>query len=109
MQDWTTDLFALTLQERWISAGVISNEFVVCQTDCPVSTINNPTIDRNHLDGALYVDVGASYKFTPAVQGYVKVDNVFNKDAATVPSDVTNPGLYDVVGRAFRVGMRANF
>ena len=109
VQDWTTDLFSMTLQERWISAGVISNEYIVCQTNCPVSTIDHPTIDRNHLDSAFYVDISASYKFTDAVQGYVKVDNMFNKDAATVPSDITNPGLYDVVGRAFRVGMRANF
>jgi iron complex outermembrane receptor protein len=109
VQDWTTDLFSMTLQERWISAGVLSNEYIVCQTNCPVSTVNNPTIDRNHLDSAFYVDISASYKFTNAVQGYVKVDNLFNKDAATVPSDITNPGIYDVVGRAFRVGMRANF
>lgn len=109
VQDWTTSLFSLTVQERWISAGVISNEYIVCQTNCPISTINNPTIDRNHLDSAFYVDLSASYKFTKAVQGYVKIDNVFNRDAATVPSDITNPGIYDVVGRAFRVGMRASF
>jgi iron complex outermembrane receptor protein len=109
VQDYTNDKFALTLQERWFSAGVLANEYVVCSTNCPVSTVNNPTIDRNRLDGALYLDFSTSYKFTPAVQGYVKVDNFLNKDAGTVPSDITNPGLYDVVGRVFRVGMRANF
>jgi outer membrane receptor protein involved in Fe transport len=108
-QDWSTDTFSFTVQERWFSAGVLSNEYVVCSTNCPLSTVNNPTIDYNHVPGALYVDLSASYQFTPGFQGYAKVDNVFNRDAETVPGNITTPTLYDVVGRAFRLGVRANF
>ncbi|MET4663621.1 TonB-dependent receptor [Sphingomonas sp. PvP056] len=108
-QDYSLGNLTVTAQERWISAGVISNEFIVCQTNCPVSTVNNPTVDHNRIAGALYVDFGAAYKFTKAVQGYIKIDNAFNKDAANVPADSTTPSLYDVSGRVFRVGMRANF
>ncbi|MDF0487889.1 TonB-dependent receptor [Sphingomonas sp. H39-1-10] len=108
-EDWSTDDVSFTLQQRWFSAGVLANEYVVCSTDCPVSTVNNPTIDRNRLAGALYVDISASYRFAKGLQAYVKVDNLFNKDAATVPSDITNPGLYDVIGRMYRFGVRANF
>ncbi|MBW6532551.1 TonB-dependent receptor [Sphingomonas sp. RRHST34] len=108
-QDWSTDTVSFTVQERWFSAGVFSNENIVCQTNCPVSTVNHPTYDYNRVPGALYVDLAASYRFTPAFQAYAKVDNVFNRDGETVPGNITTPTLYDVVGRAFRLGLRANF
>ncbi|WP_218018818.1 TonB-dependent receptor plug domain-containing protein [Novosphingobium rosa] len=109
VEDYSTDRFSFTLQQRWFSAGVLANEYIVCQSNCPVSTVNHPTIDRNYLPGALYVDLSTSYKITKNIQAYVKVDNLFNKDAATVPSDITNPGLYDVIGRMYRFGIRATF
>ncbi len=109
VEDYTTDKFSLTLQQRWFSAGVLANEYIVCQSNCPVSTVNHPTIDSNYLPGAMYVDVSAAYNVTKNVQAFVKVDNLFNKNAATVPSDITNPGLYDVIGRMYRFGIRANF
>jgi iron complex outermembrane recepter protein len=108
-QDWSNDKVAVRFQERWFSAGVLSNEYVVCTTGCPVSTVNNPTIDYNRVPGALYVDFSLSYQVTPKVQTYFKVDNLFNRDAANVPGNVTTPTLYDVIGRAFRIGVRANF
>jgi outer membrane receptor protein involved in Fe transport len=109
VEDYTTDKFSLTLQQRWFSAGVLANEYIVCQSNCPVSTVNHPTIDSNYLPGAMYVDVSAAYNVTKNVQAFVKVDNLFNKNASTVPSDITNPGLYDVIGRMYRFGIRANF
>ncbi|WP_244501406.1 TonB-dependent receptor plug domain-containing protein [Sphingomonas gellani] len=108
-QDYSTDLFSFTLQERWFSAGVLSNENIVCSTNCPVSTVNHPTYDYNRVPGAFYLDVSTSYKFTPHISGYFKIDNLLNRDAETVPGNITTPTLYDVVGRAFRLGFRANF
>ncbi|MGF7154869.1 outer membrane receptor protein involved in Fe transport [Novosphingobium gossypii] len=108
-QDYSTDKFSVRFQERWFSAGVLSNEYVVCTSNCPVSTVNNPTIDYNRVPGAFYVDFSTSYQLTDAVQAYFKVDNLFNKDAANVPGNVTTPTLYDVIGRAFRIGVRADF
>ncbi|PNU02238.1 TonB-dependent receptor [Novosphingobium guangzhouense] len=108
-QDYSTDKFSVRFQERWFSAGVLSNEYVVCTSNCPVSTVNNPTIDYNHVPGAFYVDFSTSVQVTPEVEAYFKVDNLFNRDAENVPGNVTTPTLYDVIGRAFRVGMRANF
>ncbi|MEB3090144.1 hypothetical protein, partial [Parvimonas sp. M20] len=78
---------------------------VVCQTSCPVSTGNHPTIDYNKMKGAFYVDVGASFKITDAVSIYGKVDNLFDKDPVASPQTNTgldiNPALYDTLGRIY--------
>jgi outer membrane receptor protein involved in Fe transport len=113
IQTYDTDQFSLLVQERWFSDGVFGNQYVVCQTNCPVSTGNHPTIDRNFMPGAFYVDVGGSYKVTSGVQAYFKVDNLFNVDPAPAPQTNTgldvNPALYDTIGRTYRIGMRLTF
>ncbi len=113
IQTYDTDKFSLLVQERWFSDGVFGNQYVVCSTGCPVSTGNNPTIDRNFMPGAFYVDVGGSYKVTRGLEGYFKVDNLFNVDPAPSPQTNTgldvNPALYDTIGRTYRIGVRLNF
>ncbi|WP_294333430.1 TonB-dependent receptor [uncultured Sphingomonas sp.] len=113
IQSYDNDRFSLLVQERWFSDGVFGNQYVVCQSGCPASTGNNPTISRNFMPGAFYVDVGGSYKVTTGVQAYFKVDNLFNVDPAPSPQTNTgldvNPALYDTIGRTYRVGVRFNF
>jgi iron complex outermembrane receptor protein len=103
----------LTLSERWISNGVYSNEFIECQTNCPVATVIHPTIYDNHQPGATYLDFGASYKLSEKLTAYFKVDNLLNRDPVPSPqTNVTygvNPVLYDVLGRQYRGGLRYNF
>jgi iron complex outermembrane receptor protein len=67
-----------------------------------------PTIDRNFMPGAFYLDVGGTYNITKQVSGYLKVDNVFDHDPAASPQSA-NPALYDIVGRIYRVGVRFSF
>ncbi|WP_336966516.1 TonB-dependent receptor plug domain-containing protein [Sphingobium aquiterrae] len=112
-QSWDTDTFGLTLTQRWFSDGTFNNEYVVCQSSCPVSTVNNPTVDFNHMKGAFYFDIGGTYHVTEAVTAYFKVDNLFNRDPTPSPQtnagiDV-NPALYDLLGRMYRVGVRFKF
>jgi iron complex outermembrane receptor protein len=113
VQSWENDKLALTLSERWISAGVYSNEFIECQTNCPVATVIHPTIYDNHQPGATYLDFGASYKLSEKLTAYFKVDNLLNRDPVPSPqTNVTygvNPVLYDVLGRQYRGGLRYNF
>ncbi|WP_241127822.1 TonB-dependent receptor plug domain-containing protein [Novosphingobium terrae] len=112
-ESWDTDKFSLTLTQRWFSAGVFNNEYIVCQTNCPVSTVNHPTVDYNRMPGALYIDIGGTYNITKKLTAYVKVDNLFNHDPAGSPQTNTgvdvNPQLYDVIGRMYRFGVRYNF
>jgi len=113
LQSWDWKNLGIDLTERWISSGVFGHQYVVCQTGCPVSTGNNPTIDNNHMAGAFYFDVGARYSFTDGITGFVKVDNAFNKDPVPAPQTNTgldvNPALYDTIGRVYRAGVRFNF
>jgi len=108
IQSYETGGFTFTLQERWFSNGTIGNQYIVCQTGCPVSTANHPTIDDNRLDGAFYMDIGASYDITKEINAYVKVDNLFDRDPE--PSVIfNNPTLYDEIGRVYRAGVRFQF
>lgn len=113
IQSYDTDQFSLLVQERWFSDGVFGNQYVVCQSNCPASTGNHPTISRNFMPGAFYVDVGGSYKVTSGIQAYFKVDNLFNVDPEPSPQTNTgldvNPALYDTIGRTYRIGVRLNF
>jgi outer membrane receptor protein involved in Fe transport len=112
-QSWDTDRFSLSLTERFISDGVYSNEWIECRSSCPVSTNNNPTVDDNSMPGAFYVDLGGSYNLTSEVSTFFRVDNLLDKDPVAAPSTGVSPGvnslLYDVLGRTFRLGVRANF
>ncbi|MBB4086869.1 TonB-dependent Receptor Plug Domain [Sphingomonas carotinifaciens] len=112
-ETYTQDEFSIFFQQRWFSDGVFGNQYVVCQSSCPVSTANAPTIDFNRMKGAFYFDVGGSYTLTKALNAYFKVDNLFNRDPTPSPQTNTgvdiNPALYDIIGRVYRVGVRFNF
>lgn len=113
-QGWENDKYSLMLQERWFSDGTFGNQYVVCGAGaCPVSTNNHPTINYNTMPGAFYLDVSATYKITPKLVGYVKVDNLLDQGPTPSPQTNTgvdiNPSLYDVLGRLYRFGVRYNF
>jgi len=92
---------------------VYSNEFIQCQTNCPVSTVAHTTINNNVMKGATYVDLGGTYNFSGQVTAYFKVDNLLNKSPEPAPQTSVyygaNPFLYDVLGRMYRVGLRMSF
>ena len=109
IQSYETDRFSLTLQERWFSDGNYGNQYVVCAPGtCPVSTPNAPTIDKNFMPGAFYMDVGGAYNIRQDVTAYFKVDNLFDRDPAKSPN-YANPALYDIIGRMYRAGVRFRF
>jgi outer membrane receptor protein involved in Fe transport len=112
-QGWDTDKLGFTLTERWFSDGVYSNEFIQCQTNCPVSTVVHTTINNNVMKGAIYFDVGGTYNFPGNVTAYFKVDNLLNRQPEPAPQTSVyygaNPYLYDVLGRMYRVGLRMGF
>jgi len=107
------DRLGLNLSERWVSAGVISNEYIECRIGCPRPTAAHPTIYDNHLPGAVYVDFGANYNVSKQVTAYFKVDNLLDRDPVLVPqtnlSLALNPAVYDAIGRTYRAGVRMTF
>ncbi|USX18205.1 TonB-dependent receptor [Oxalobacteraceae bacterium OTU3REALA1] len=112
-QSWDYGKIGLTLSQRWIGAGVYNNEYIECRTNCPLPTAAHPTIYDNHIPGAVYVDFGATYKFSPQITAYAKIDNLADRAPVLLPqtnlSYGINPAIYDVVGRTYRAGVRMAF
>jgi len=105
IQSYDSDAFSIQVQERWFSDGVVGNQYIECQANCPASTTARPTINNNQMDGALYLDIGGSYKVLPGATVYLKVDNVLNEEPAP-STNFVNPALYDILGRVYRLGLR---
>jgi len=101
-QQWTNDKATLTITERLVSAGKIDPYAITCTSNCPATTVQNPTYNFNDIPGAVYVDLGASYKLPHDIEVYFKVDNLLNHRAPPFGAS----SLYDVIGRMYRLGAR---
>lgn len=118
---YTLDRFTFSLTGRGLSAGVYDNAFIECTSGCPASTAAARTITDNSLAGAFYVDAYFGYTaplFGSESQFFFKITNLQNKDPVPVgvgPTDSSNVepginrGLYDYLGRTFRVGVKIEF
>lgn len=107
-----------SLTGRGFSNGTYSNSYIECTSGCPVSSTDFPTINDNSLPGAFYLDASVSYKMqwsATDIETFFSVTNLTNKDPAMVPQGPagisyaqtpTNPGLYDILGRVYRIGVR---
>jgi outer membrane receptor protein involved in Fe transport len=98
---------SFTLTMRGISAGVYDNLWT-----------SGVDIDNNRIKGANYFDLALSHRFQTEprrqLEVFAKIENLFDKDPPVVASNAisglqTNPILYDVIGRAYRVGARFRY
>lgn len=111
---WDRDPVMLSFTARGFSAGVNNTSYIECNSGCPAATVAHMTIDDNHLPGAIYLDTNITVKLPHGIEGFLAVDNLLNRNPGTVPYGTaiggapldTNPILYDVLGRTFRLGVR---
>jgi iron complex outermembrane recepter protein len=109
---YDTPRFSLTAVARGVSSGRYDAGGIECQTGCPLSTTQHPTYDNNHVSGAFYVDLNATVKFDALGRGgtefFVNVTNLFDADPIIIPETglAANSTYSDLLGRAFRVGVR---
>lgn len=113
----------LTLTGRGVSKGIYGASnypYLMCTRGCPASSLATPTINDNRIKGAFYLDAGVTYEIFTNRDGrqaetFFNVSNLLDKDPPVVAqgpggfpyaSSPTNPGLYDVLGRTFRAGVR---
>lgn len=80
-------------------------------------------VDDNHVDAIAYFDLRTSYDFEVRgveMRASLNIDNLFDTDPRIVPATpglvqyarswpATRIDLYDVLGRSYRVGLRARF
>jgi len=115
---YDTEDFSITGVGRGISSGVYSNNRIECAPgQCPVgrpqAIVNQfPTVDENNVSGLFYADLNLTTKVDLIGQGkgevFLQVTNVFNREPLLLPEGglSANATYSDLLGRAFRVGVR---
>lgn len=115
---YNLDPVTVTLTGRGVSAGKWDSTYIACNSSCPVSTVEQPTIDYNRVSGVFYLDASFNYKFTAAgaeTELFLSIENALNRPPPIVPAGPdgtvyadkpTYPILFDDIGRVFRVGVR---
>ncbi|WP_164155488.1 TonB-dependent receptor plug domain-containing protein [Sandarakinorhabdus rubra] len=117
VSDWSFNLTG-----RGFSDGVYNNNFFECTSGCPASTPANRTINNNRISGQWYVDASVTKKLTignSKLDVFLYVRNLLNSDPVLVGNGPTgnntpaypqtNRGLYDVLGRVYRMGVRFEY
>jgi len=118
---YTQDAVSLTVQGRFVGSAVLSNGTqgqprIVSASLSPTGVLTRGDIrglvDDNSIDAVAYLDLRASYRWTDMVQFYGAMDNVGDVAppivATTSGGNMPNSGVYDVLGRTFRVGVRVS-
>lgn len=111
---YDADDFGITATGRGVSAGKYVANGIECTTGCPTSTVNAPTYDSNRIKGAFYVDLNLTQKFSAGGDArgefFINVTNLLNADPILLPETglAANSTYSDLLGRAFRVGVRFN-
>lgn len=118
--NYDREIFNVNFIGRGVSSGIVNGTYIECSAACPTATVNHPTIDNNHVDGAVYFDASVTLKpqlsFHPEI--FFSVRNLANKDGAYVfrgPGALsygerpTQETVYDLLGRTFRVGVRFRY
>ncbi len=109
---YDTPSFGITAIARGVSASVYDAAAIECQTACPPSTTQNPTYDDLDISGSFYVDLNVTKKFdiggNPGGEFFVNVTNLFDRWPILLPETglAANTTYSNLLGRAFRVGMR---
>lgn len=111
------DPVSINLVARGSSARVYRNEWIECTSGCPLSTVQNRTINDNHIDGSMYVDGSVSVKIRPFSGNETKLNfivrNMFNKDPAPFGNSTGDPSspqaTGDLLGRVFRIALTTKF
>lgn len=106
--DYKLDRFGFNTQVRFISRGRQDNGFVGPDEANYSPTLSN-SINNNVVPSYTLVNMGASYDFGSKGQRrevYATVNNVFDRDP---PYPANGSAYYDLLGRAFKVGVRFSF
>jgi outer membrane receptor protein involved in Fe transport len=109
---YDTSGYSLTAVARGVGDGRYDFSGIECRSSCPVSTNQFPTYESNRIKGAAYVDLNATVKFAglgaQSGEFFVNVTNLLDADPIALPETglAANSTYSDLLGRAFRVGVR---
>jgi len=118
---YAQDAFSFTVQTRVIGSAVLSNgtqnqpgvisAFLGSNGVLTRGDIRG-LVDDNGVSAVAYLDLRASWRWNEAVQFYAAMDNANDASppiiATTSGGNLPNSGVYDVMGRTFRLGVRVS-
>jgi|GEM_PF-2261227 len=103
--------FSLTVEGRYIDSGLYDATLIGPHQEGYSNTLAN-SINDNTVPSRFYVNLAGSFDLwndgNKKVQLYGTVNNLLDKDAPNAPPR-TNAYLFDVLGRYYRIGVRAQF
>ncbi|MCW2392648.1 outer membrane receptor protein involved in Fe transport [Sphingobium sp. B1D7B] len=112
---WENEHLGGSMRVRYISAGKYDNT-KIAPGDAGYSATAVNSININHVPAYAYVDLNAHLNVFEngkrRFQLFGAINNLLDQNPPNrIPSSfgVTNPALYDVIGRNFRIGVRADF
>ena len=117
--DYTTGPVSFTVQTRWYGTSKFTN---LANTGNLSSALVSNLYDPAHFEVPFvaYLDLRGSYKWNDNIQFYGAIDNALNTPPALLADTsgaiqnnggviATNSTTYDMLGRAFRLGVRFNY
>lgn len=112
---WSNEVFGAGAKVRFVASGLYDVTKIGPSQKGYDPTLAN-SISDNSVPAYAYLDLNAYYDLSVGgdskIRLYGAIDNVLDKDPPNkLPSSfgVTNPALYDVIGRVFKVGARVSF
>jgi outer membrane receptor protein involved in Fe transport len=112
---WASGPFAAQVQGRYISSGIY-NALQIGPGQAGYSPTLSNSISDNFVDDRFYVNLSSQIEVLKndkhSVQLFGTISNLFDtQPPADIPSSFANgnPILYDVVGRAYRIGVRFSY
>lgn len=111
---YATGPLSLTLESRYIDSGLFDATLI--GPEQPGYSVNLPnSINTNRVASRVYFNLGATYQFAGPAGSDLKlffgVQNLLDRDPPVAPSNQgsSNLVLFDPLGRAYRLGLRASF
>jgi outer membrane receptor protein involved in Fe transport len=111
---YDSDALNVTLQTRFIDSGHYDVTHIGPDDPRYNVTLPNSSSD-NTVSGRVYQNLNITYRLkTPAgrkFEFFGSVNNLWDRDPPVAPSSFssTSPAYFDVLGRAYRVGVRVEF
>jgi iron complex outermembrane recepter protein len=73
--------------------------------DAGYNPANNNTVNKNRFAGRVYVNPSLEVRVNDNISVFANIDNLFDEQ----PTGLTTNSAYDLIGRRYRLGMRARF